>query len=195
MITWKTTWLLLALLSAPNAGSALQDENGTAWQRAFEQRLAAFGHRNWIVVADSAYPAQSRPGVETIVTGQGQVEVLQAVLEQLNKTKHIRPNVWLDAELAFVDDQDARGVERYRERLKRLLGSRNVQTLAHERIIGKLDKAAETFKVLILKTDMTLPYTSVFLELDCGYWGPGQEKKLREAMAGEQKPKEDKNER
>jgi hypothetical protein len=45
-----------------------------------------------------------------------------------------------------------------------------------------LDKAAETFRVLVLKTDLALPYTSVFLELDCGYWSPGAERRLREAM-------------
>jgi len=34
-----------------------------------------------------------------------------------------------------------------------------------------------------LKTNMTIPYTSVFFELDCGYWHPGAEERLREAMA------------
>jgi len=33
--------------------------------------LPLFGHRNWIVVADSAYPAHSMPGIETIVSGAG----------------------------------------------------------------------------------------------------------------------------
>jgi hypothetical protein len=36
--------------------------------------------------------------------------------------------------------------------------------------------------VLILKTDLTLPYTSVFIELDCGYWGPEKEQALRAMM-------------
>jgi hypothetical protein len=30
---------------------------------------------------------------------------------------------------------------------------------------------------------MTLPYTSVFLQLDCGYWSADAERRLREAMA------------
>jgi hypothetical protein len=29
---------------------------------------------------------------------------------------------------------------------------------------------------------MTLPYTSVFLQLDCGYWNADQESRLREAL-------------
>lgn len=43
-------------------------------------------------------------------------------------------------------------------------------TLPHEKIIANLDEAGATFKIVIIKTDMTLPYTSVFIRLDCGYW-------------------------
>ena len=49
-------------------------------------------------------------------------------------------------------------------------------------IIERLDEAARTFDVLIVKTDMALPYTSVFLELDCGYWSGESESALRERM-------------
>jgi hypothetical protein len=31
-------------------------------------------------------------------------------------------------------------------------------------------------------TNLTLPYTSVFLELDCGYWSPEAEQRLRDAI-------------
>ncbi|MHB1306661.1 MAG: hypothetical protein ACYC23_06230, partial [Limisphaerales bacterium] len=64
----------------------------------------------------------------------------------------------------------------------RLLADQAVQSLPHERIISRLDEAGKTFHVLILKTRMTLPYTSVFLELDCGYWSPEAEKALRDAL-------------
>ena len=35
------------------------------------------GHRNWVVVADLAYPAQSRAGIETIATGVANLVGLQ----------------------------------------------------------------------------------------------------------------------
>ena len=54
--------------------------------------------------------------------------------------------------------------------------------MPHEDIIAELDKASEMFNVLLLKTDMTLPYTSVFLQLDCGYWNADKEKRLRAAF-------------
>jgi hypothetical protein len=33
------------------------------WKQQLKDLLPLFGHRNWIVVADSAYPAQSRSGI------------------------------------------------------------------------------------------------------------------------------------
>jgi len=36
--------------------------------------------------------------------------------------------------------------------------------------------------VLVLKTRMAIPYTSVFLQLDCQYWSADSEARLREAM-------------
>jgi hypothetical protein len=52
----------------------------------------------------------------------------------------------------------------------------------HEELIAKLDEAAKTFRVFVLKTNLTLPYTSVFLELDCGYWDSRAEAELRKSM-------------
>ncbi len=50
-----------------------------------------------------------------------------------------------------------------------------------EELIGKLDEAGKTFHVLLLKTNLCLPYTSVFLQLDCAYWNADAEKRLRAA--------------
>jgi hypothetical protein len=63
-----------------------------------------------------------------------------------------------------------------------ILKDRQVRVMPHEEIITKLDGAAKLFNILLLKTNMTLPYTSIFLELDCGYWTEEAEKALRERM-------------
>ncbi|MCA9248124.1 MAG: hypothetical protein KDA42_13440 [Planctomycetales bacterium] len=153
------------------------------WRTLLERRVPAYGHRNWIVIADSAYPAQTSPGIETIVTGADHLEVLQAVLAGLEGMPHVRPIKYVDAELPHVPEKDAPGVTKYREALRKALGGKGAIGLPHEDIIAKLDAAGQQFKVLILKTNMTLPYTSVFLELDCGYWSAEAETRLREAMA------------
>jgi len=79
-------------------------------------------------------------------------------------------------------DFDAPGIAAYRKELAGVLGQRPVNSLPHEEIIAKLDKAGEVFRILILETNMTLPYTSVFLELDCGYWTAEAEQRLRDAI-------------
>lgn len=153
-----------------------------AWMQALQRELPALGHRNWIVVADAAYPAQTRGGIETIVTGAEQIEVVRAVVEALGKTTHVQPTFLTDAELPHVAEADAAGIAEYRDALAKILGGRVVCSMPHEDIIGKLDKAGELFKVVILKTTLTLPYTSVFIQLDCGYWNADAERRLRKAI-------------
>jgi len=153
------------------------------WQAKLAEKLPVMGHRNWIVVADSAYPAQSRAGIETIATGKEQIETVKAVLKAMDDTHHVRPIIYLDRELQSVSEADAPGIGAYRRGLEMLLQERVVNSIPHEELIAKLDEAAKTFRVLILKTNSTLPYTSVFLELDCGYWSSEAEKRLRDKMS------------
>jgi L-fucose mutarotase/ribose pyranase (RbsD/FucU family) len=173
------TFLLAAVLGMCAAGLHAQEPS---WQNTLGERLPLYGHRNWIVIADSAYPAQSRDGIETIATNADQIEVVKAVLAALASSKHVKPIVYTDAEIKHVAERDAPGISSYRERLKSELGGRAVQEIPHEQVIAKLDEAARTFRVLILKTKLTIPYTSVFLQLDCAYWNADAEKRLRESM-------------
>lgn len=171
------TALVTAVLLAGCAVSPSQD-----WRSKLAQELPVLGHRNWILVADSAYPAQSRAGIETIATNADQLEVVKAVLGAVDNAPHVRPNVYLDAEIDYVPERDAPGIDAYRKKLDTMLRGHNVKKLAHGGLIVKLDQAAETFNVLVLKTDLALPYTSVFLELDCGYWDADAERRLRQAI-------------
>jgi hypothetical protein len=147
------------------------------------ERIPLYGHRNWIVIADSAYPAQSGAGIETVVSHADQLDVVQTVLKALGQSKHVRPIVYTDAELKYVSEKDAPGITAYREQLSRVLGDRAVTVIPHEQIISRLDEAGKLFRVLIIKTDLAVPYTSVFLQLDCGYWSADAERRLREAMS------------
>jgi len=155
----------------------------SGWERQLQATLPVFGHRNWIVVADAAYPAQCRPGIETIVSRSRQLEVARTVLDAIADSNHVRANVYLDLELQFVAESDAPGVSRYRTQLAELLKRVKPTTLPHEQIIAKLDQTAQKFRVLIIKTGLVIPYTSIFFELDCGYWPPEAERRLRRAMA------------
>jgi hypothetical protein len=174
--------VLLSLLAV----SPLLAQAQKPWRAVLDDRLRHYGHRNWIVVADSAYPLQSNPGIETIISDENQIETIRHVFAALTKAPHLRPVVYTDRELQFVPEPDAVGIEAYRQLLSGLfdtvLHNQKPNTIPHETIIHNLDEASKTFNVLIIKTNMALPYTSVFFELRAGYWGDEAERRLREKL-------------
>jgi D-ribose pyranose/furanose isomerase RbsD len=159
----------------PDAGVSAKEK----WQTEVEKTVKLFGHRNWIVVADAAYPKQSNPAIKTITVDANQLEVVQFVNEAIKKSSHVQANIFLDKEMNFVAEKDARGIDNYRKELNKILESKKVQTMLHEDIIRELDNSAKVFNVLIIKTNLTIPYTSAFFQLDCGYWNSVAEKNLR----------------
>ncbi len=156
------------------------------WRATLDDRLRIYGHRNWVVVADSAYPLQSNPAIETIFSSENQVETVRHTFESIAKISHLRAIVYTDRELQFVAEQDAVGIGAYRQLLygtfDTYLHDQKPATIPHETIIHNLDEASKTFNVLIIKTNMALPYTSVFFELRAGYWGDDAERRLRERI-------------
>jgi L-fucose mutarotase/ribose pyranase (RbsD/FucU family) len=152
------------------------------WEQVLTERLALFGHRNWIVIADSAYPAQANPGIEMIVADAPPLQVIRRVLDKVNACRHVDATVYTDQELEYVAESDAPGVFQYRQHLSALLTAATVRHLLHEQIIARLDESARLFRVLIIKTELAIPYTSVFLELGCGYWTSSAEQRLHAAL-------------
>ena len=117
-----------------------------------------------------------------IVADADQIHVVRTVRDAISASRHVRANIYADRELDFVKEIDAPGVDEYRQQLDDALQGASVTCLPHEQIIQKLDQSAQVFRILIIKTDMTIPYTTVFFELDCGYWNDGAEERLRQAM-------------
>jgi L-fucose mutarotase/ribose pyranase (RbsD/FucU family) len=161
----------------------LKSPAASEWELRLRAILPFFGHRNWIVVADAAYPAQSKPGIETILAGEKAIRVVQKVMDAIKVCGHICAKIYTDSELSFVAEQDAPGVTKYRRRLNAALAGSMITQIPHEQIIARLDQAAQVFRILVIKTELTIPYTSVFFELDCGYWNAEAEARLRQAIA------------
>ena len=164
------------------AGPAAQLAKPPTWIDRLAAYIPALGHRNWIVVADSAFPLQISPGIETIVTNEDHFAVLAKVLTAVDRAKHLRPKIYLDKELGFVSEDLAPGADDARRRLDEALAGRGATPILHEELIARLDQVGKTFKIVMVKTTLTVPYTSVFLELDCGYWPSEAEAKMREKM-------------
>jgi len=152
------------------------------WEEELKRVLPLMGHRNWIVVADSAYPLQIAPGIKTVYAGGDHIAVLKQVLDAVSMQKHVRPVIFIDAELKHVGEKYAPGIAPFRRQLLGVLAKGNIQELPHEEIIQQLDTAGKTFRILIIKTDLTLPFTSVFIRLDCSYWSAEAEDAMREIM-------------
>lgn len=152
------------------------------WEGQLRDSLPLFGHRNWIVIADAAYPAQSRPGIEIVLAAGDQMSVVRKAVATIQNYGHIRARVHLDRELRFLTESDAPGVTAYRRELDALFQNSNRSEMLHEQIIARLDQSARMFRILIIKTAMSIPYTSIFFELECGYSSAAIEARLRSTM-------------
>ncbi len=186
---------------APVSEKTRQDSlSGNDWKSRFDKILPLLGHRNWIIVADKAFPEQNAAGMEYINTNEGLLPVLQYVLQQVNQSGHVKPIIYRDKELSFIPEDQVKGITAFRKGSGKILdnaleaGQRQagatgtqVQTILHDSVFTKLDAASKLFKVLVLKTNETLPYTSVFLQMDCAYWNGDQERELRDAMSRQSK--------
>ena len=146
------------------------EHKSSQWKDTLLKELPVLGHRNWIVIADSAYPAQTSPGTETVPTAANHFEVLKVVLKAVDESPHLKPIIYIDEELPYVSDTYSPGIDEFRDVLKDELKDHLVKPFPHEETIAKLDQAGKMFRILILKTNSTFPYSSVFIQLDCGYW-------------------------
>jgi hypothetical protein len=158
------------------------------WRDKVAEAMPLLGHRNWILVVDSAYPLQASPGIETVETNAGQLEVVRHVLGAIDRSIHVRPVIQMDAELPFVPEADAPGASTYRTEIHDLLQNYDVESQPHDRLIANVEEQSKHFNILVLKTNLAVPYTSVFIRLDCKYWSADAEKRLRARMAAAPQP-------
>ena len=153
------------------------------WKAVLEQDLHLLGHRNWILVVDKAFPEQSSPGMKYLYVDEELLPTLAYVLEQVEASSHVLPIIYRDKELSYITEGQVPGIDAFRTESKNLLEGRNVNTLLHDEVFKMLDKSSSLFRTLVIKTNGTLPYTSVFLQLDCAYWNPENETLLREQIS------------
>jgi hypothetical protein len=176
----------LILLTATAVVHAAPPNVQSTWKARVAEAMPLLGHRNWILIVDSAYPLQSSQGVETIETNAGMIDVVQSVLKTINGSIHVRPDIYMDAELPFVLDQDAPGASAYRTQIGKVLHDYTVESVLHDKIIADIGETGSQFHVLVLKTNLAIPYTSVFIRLDCKYWSADAEKRMRAKMSAAQ---------
>ena len=149
------------------------------WEQQFGEKLLMLGHRNWILVVDKAFPEQSSPGMEYIYANEKLLPVLKQVLNKIHQSTHVKPIIYQDKELNYITEDQAKGVKQLVQGSKLIFDLQPVKTMLHDSVFKKLDAGSQLFKVLVIKTNETIPYSSVFLQLDCAYWNSDKEKQLR----------------
>lgn len=172
-----------ALTSCQNSLQPPTVQEEPDWKQVLESDLNLLGHRNWILVVDKAFPEQSSAGMKYIYVEEDLLPVLEQVLGAVNNSTHVRPAIYQDKELEFISEEQVPGIERFRLDAEKILEGNKLNTLLHDEVFRMLDENSSLFRVLVIKTNGTMPYTSVFIQLDCAYWGAENEQLLRENMA------------
>jgi hypothetical protein len=152
-----------------------------SWKDGLKADIPLLGHRNWIVVTDMAYPLQTQQGIKTVHTNENYMDILDFIYREIEKAPHIKAAIYQDKELLYLNEKDAAGIDALREQMKTLFGDSRT-FVPHEELINRLDEVSRKFNVVILKSNLTVPYTSTFFELDCNYWDSVKEQALQQAI-------------
>ena len=164
--------------------SGCQDANPAEreWKEQLYKNLAIVGARNWIVIAESSFPAYTGTGIRTMVSDKTSDEVLLDVLNMLEEEAHVVPRIMISSELRSVTEDYAPGIKRYRNNINKMLPGRQHFELMSRTINSLIEDAARQFNVLVIKTKTSLPYSNIYIELDSGYWNSESETVLRKSL-------------
>lgn len=152
------------------------------WKDQLYKNLAIVGARNWIVIAESSFPAYTGAGIKTMVSDKTSDEVLLDVLDMLEEEAHVVPRIMISSELRSVTEDYAPGIKRYRNNINKMLPGRQHFELMSRTINSLIEDAAKQFNVLVIKTKTSLPYSNIYIELDSGYWNSESETALRKSL-------------
>ncbi|MFT6863592.1 MAG: hypothetical protein ACJAVK_002153 [Akkermansiaceae bacterium] len=153
-----------------------------AWGETVAREVDALGIQNWIIIAESSFPLVSRGGVRTLVVDAEIPELVDYVVNHLESSENVNPTFNTARELPFVSNDRAPGIDQFRLNLKEALHGHEVRQMDNRSLSMLASSDASKFAVLVLKSKTSLPYSSVFVDLDSGYWDRDSEDKLRRDM-------------
>lgn len=176
-------WLRALLVFAAILPSGCSfNHGGSSWRDALAVQTAQLGYRNWIVIAEASFPAHSRPGVRQINANEEIPAVVDEVLRTLEQTEHVTPRIYVAREMRAVENDYAPGIDEFRKQLQGAMHAHETTELEQQSLMTLMEDTTKTFEVLVIRTTTALPYTSVFMELQPGYWSGDSEARLREQL-------------
>lgn len=176
----QTTAALAAVLltacqhSAPTEVETLEQTRST-----IAPQLQQLGARNWVVIADPTYPIPSGAGAVTVSVPSNTADTFREVLDQLELQASLTPRIWVSYELEAVPEERAPGISEYRKSVNSLLSGRFCYRVDERIVAMQLAEAAKQYRVLYIKTNTRLPYSTIAIELDSGYWNSDDETEIR----------------
>ena len=182
MVVYRNLWVLGVTFC--HLGCGMMDR-GPAWQSAVDRQVGQLGYRNWVVIAEASFPAHSRAGVRQVTAAVDVPEAVDYVLKALERTETVRPQIHVCRELRSVENDFAPGMDELRKRLKGSLHGHEPMELDQQSLLTLIEDANRSFDVLVIRTQTALPYSSVFLELQPGYWDVESETRLRQRIERE----------
>ncbi len=112
----------------------------------------------------------------------GSADTFREVLDLLEMQASLTPRIWVCNEMDAVTEELAPGIKEYRQEVNSLLSGRFCYHLDERIISMQLADASQKYRVLYLKTNTQLPYSSIAIELDSGYWNPDAEAEIRQRL-------------
>lgn len=179
MSFWLRAPLVFAAFLSSGCGF---HQGGSSWRDALAVQTAQLGYRNWIVIAEASFPAHSRPGVRQINADEEIPAVVDEVLRTLEQTEHVTPRIYVAREMRAVENDYAPGIDEFRKQLQVAMHAHETTELEQQSLMTLMEDTTKTFEVLVIRTTTALPYTSVFMELQPGYWSGDSEARLREQL-------------
>lgn len=179
----KINWLFALLLLLPLCASCGHEAGVKEdWEEQLSEEMPLLGHRNWIVITDMAYPLQNKPGIEMIYTGESFENVIETVSKKLKKAPHVYAHYYQDEELKALTDDLCPGIQDYRSTVQKFVPENEVSYVRHDKLLSRINSVSNSYNVLVIKTKLVLPYTSLFIELDCKYWNKDSQEKLEKTL-------------
>lgn len=163
-------------------GSCSSQQQPSPWVGTLRNEIGYLGARNWVVISEAAFPVQSRRGVRVIQLDADIPDVLAGVEQVIEEKHHLKPRVYVTAELESVPYDYAPGIRSHKKRLSEALQGRETVKLDNSMLMRLLEDTRKTYRILVIKTRTALPYSSVFIELGSGYWDAESDAVLRQEI-------------
>ena len=177
-------WILTCVMAVSSLGCSIFPRQST-WKDAVNRQVSQLGYRNWVIVAEASFPAHNRPGFRQVTADVDVPVAVDYVLNSLERTQHVRPRVYLPREQRSVENDFAPGIDEMRKKIRASLHGHESTELEQQSLLTLLEDASRSFNVLVIRTHTALPYSSVFLELQPGYWDADSESRLRDRIRDE----------